>query len=197
MFSTVAFTSEAIFAIASIPFSENSRSTFSVFNKATYCFIKLKSGSFKIRLKSLLVKASSSTLIGSLPCNSGRRSEGLANWNAPEAIRGYRTEQELRYLIGTGVSAAAVWHLREILNNAGFQKVKIVEKVVYSDGAYWGDPDKMRFRSSVDSFTDATEISDTERLVRTNFSVTLRGYLLPEGNFMVIGFILLPLNQTS
>ena len=35
----------------------------------------------------------------------------------------------------------------------------------------------------MDSFTDATEISDTERLVRTNFSVTLRGYLLPKGNF--------------
>ena len=46
--------------------------------------------------------------------------------NAPQAIRGYRTEQELRYLIGTGVSAAAVWHLREILDNAGFKKVKIV-----------------------------------------------------------------------
>ena len=46
--------------------------------------------------------------------------------NAPQAIRGYRTEQELRYLIGTGVSAAAVWHLREILNNSGFEKVKIV-----------------------------------------------------------------------
>ena len=46
--------------------------------------------------------------------------------NAPQAIRGYRTEQELRYLIGTGVSAAAVWHLREILDNAGFEKVKIV-----------------------------------------------------------------------
>ena len=46
--------------------------------------------------------------------------------NAPQAIRGYRTEQELRYLIGTGVSAAAVWHLREILDNSGFEKVKIV-----------------------------------------------------------------------
>ena len=46
--------------------------------------------------------------------------------NAPQAIRGYRTEQELRYLIGTGVSAAAVWHLREMLDNAGFEKVKIV-----------------------------------------------------------------------
>ena len=63
------------------------------------------------------------------------------------------------------------------------QMNSIVEKVVYSDGAYWGDPDKMRFRSSVESFTDATEISDVERLVRTNFTVTLRGYLLPKGNF--------------
>ena len=46
--------------------------------------------------------------------------------NIPEAIKGYRTEQELRYLIGTGVSAASVWRLREILDEAGFEKVKIV-----------------------------------------------------------------------
>jgi hypothetical protein len=63
------------------------------------------------------------------------------------------------------------------------QMNKIVERITYSDGAYWGDPEKLRFRSRVDSFTDATEVSDIERLVRTNFSVTLRGYLLPEGNF--------------
>jgi nicotinate phosphoribosyltransferase len=46
--------------------------------------------------------------------------------NAPDAIRGYRTDAELRYLTGTGVSAAAVWHLREQLDKAGFDKVKIV-----------------------------------------------------------------------
>ena len=63
------------------------------------------------------------------------------------------------------------------------QMNKIVERVLYSEGAYWGDPDKMRFRSSIDTFTDATEVSDAERLVRTTFTVTLRGYLLPEGNF--------------
>ena len=63
------------------------------------------------------------------------------------------------------------------------QMNKIVERVVYSDGAYWGDPDKMRFRTHIESFTDATEVSDVERLVRTNFTVTMRGYLLPEGNF--------------
>jgi len=63
------------------------------------------------------------------------------------------------------------------------QMNKIVEKITYSEGAYWGDPDKMRFRSSIDSFTDATEVTDAERLVRTTFTVTMRGYLLPEGNF--------------
>ncbi|MCP4329126.1 MAG: nicotinate phosphoribosyltransferase [Alphaproteobacteria bacterium] len=46
--------------------------------------------------------------------------------NAPNAVRGYRTESELRHLIGTGVSAAAIWHLREQLDATGFDNVKIV-----------------------------------------------------------------------
>ena len=56
----------------------------------------------------------------------------------------------------------------------------IIEKLNYSDGAYWGDPDKMRFRSIIDSFEDATEIGDTERLIRTTFNLTIMGYLLSE-----------------
>jgi len=60
------------------------------------------------------------------------------------------------------------------------QMNKIVERINYADGAYWGDPKKMRFRSRVESFEDATEISDAERLVRTNFEVTLNGYLISE-----------------
>ncbi len=46
--------------------------------------------------------------------------------NVPEAIRGYRSESELKNLMGTGVSAAAVWYMREELDKAGFKKVKIV-----------------------------------------------------------------------
>ncbi len=46
--------------------------------------------------------------------------------NAPRSIRGFRTEQELRHLIGPGVSAAAIWHMREALDKTGFPKVKIV-----------------------------------------------------------------------
>jgi nicotinate phosphoribosyltransferase len=46
--------------------------------------------------------------------------------NAPGSIRGYRSEQELRYLVGSGVSAAAIWYMREQLDKAGFPKVKII-----------------------------------------------------------------------
>src|SRR5438067_2519731 len=45
---------------------------------------------------------------------------------SPESIRGYRSEEELRYLVGTGVSAAAIFHLRAELDRAGFSAVKIV-----------------------------------------------------------------------
>ncbi len=46
--------------------------------------------------------------------------------HVPRAIRGYRTEEELRDLVGPGVSAAAIWHMRERLDEAGFKKVRIV-----------------------------------------------------------------------
>ena len=46
--------------------------------------------------------------------------------NVPEAIRGYRTEEQLRFLVGPGVSAAAVWAMREALDKGGFRNVKIV-----------------------------------------------------------------------
>ena len=46
--------------------------------------------------------------------------------HAPQSIRGYRTEAELRYLVGTGVTAAALWQLRQMLDEAGFAKARIV-----------------------------------------------------------------------
>lgn len=54
------------------------------------------------------------------------RSYDVLERHTPKSIRGYRTEAELRYLVGTGVSAAAVWHLRQNLDAAGFRNVKIV-----------------------------------------------------------------------
>jgi nicotinate phosphoribosyltransferase len=45
---------------------------------------------------------------------------------APGAIRRYRSDSELRVLVGTGVSAAAIWRTRESLDKAGYNKVRIV-----------------------------------------------------------------------
>src|ERR1700712_2183966 len=45
---------------------------------------------------------------------------------APGAIRRYRSDAELRMLVGTGVSAAAIWRTREALDAAGFPMVRIV-----------------------------------------------------------------------
>jgi nicotinate phosphoribosyltransferase len=69
-----------------------------------------------------------------LDTHGGRFLEGLdpqesyavLERHAPGALRRYRSQNELRYLIGTGVSAAAIWRMREVLDEAGFAKVRIV-----------------------------------------------------------------------
>lgn len=54
------------------------------------------------------------------------QSYAVLDRNAPRSIRGYRNEAELRHLIGPGVSAAAIWHMREQLDSRGYDKVKII-----------------------------------------------------------------------
>jgi len=60
------------------------------------------------------------------------------------------------------------------------QMNKLIERINWSAGSYWGEPNKMRFRTNIDSYSDATEVADAERIIRTEFSVTLKGYLIPE-----------------
>lgn len=69
-----------------------------------------------------------------LDTHGGRFVEGLdvaksyevLERHVPEAIRTYRTDEELRWLTGTGVTAAAVYWMRENLDRAGFPNVKII-----------------------------------------------------------------------
>ena len=78
--------------------------------------------------------AGSGRLSFRLDTHGGRFMEGLdpaesyavLERHAPGAIRRYRSETELRYLVGTGVSAASIWRMREALDAAGYQKVRIV-----------------------------------------------------------------------
>ncbi len=75
-----------------------------------------------------------------LDTHGGRFMEGLdpaesyavLERHAPGAIRRYRSETELRFLVGTGVSAAAIWRMREALDEAGYPAVKIVASSGFS-----------------------------------------------------------------
>ncbi|HEX6112957.1 MAG TPA: nicotinate phosphoribosyltransferase [Geminicoccaceae bacterium] len=85
-----------------------------------------------------------------LDTHGGRFVEGLdtaASYavlerHCPEGIRTYRTDTELRWLVGTGVTAAAIFHLREQLDEAGFSEVKIIASSGF-------DPRKCKLMASV------------------------------------------------
>ena len=58
---------------------------------------------------------------------------------------------------------------------------KIIEAINYSSDSYWGDLNRFKFRARIDSFTDNTTMEQgQERLVRTSFTIKLRGYIIPE-----------------
>ena len=57
----------------------------------------------------------------------------------------------------------------------------ILEAFVEQDNTYWGDAENYRFLSKVEGISDSTEMTvDTERFIKSTFSVTTYAYLLPE-----------------
>jgi len=58
---------------------------------------------------------------------------------------------------------------------------KVVEAFQYATDEYWGDKGGFKFRVKIDSFDNTTEISEgSQRIVRTNFTMAVNAYLLPE-----------------
>lgn len=58
---------------------------------------------------------------------------------------------------------------------------KIVEAIGYASDAYWGDPERFKFKTRIDSFNTVNEISQGEyRSVRSTFDINLFGYIIPD-----------------
>jgi len=58
---------------------------------------------------------------------------------------------------------------------------KIIEAINYASDSYWGDPERFKFRATIDSFTTVTELQQSqERLVRGTFSIKMYGYIVPD-----------------
>jgi hypothetical protein len=58
---------------------------------------------------------------------------------------------------------------------------KVIEACEYASDAYWGNPERFKFRAFIDSFTTTTQLTQgRDRLVRGNFNIRLRGYIIPD-----------------
>jgi hypothetical protein len=58
---------------------------------------------------------------------------------------------------------------------------KIIEAINYASDSYWGDPNRFKFKASIDTFNNTTELStDQDRIVRSTFTIKLNGYIIPD-----------------
>jgi hypothetical protein len=57
----------------------------------------------------------------------------------------------------------------------------IIEKINFATEEYWGDPKRFKFRAYISNYSLTTEnSSDSDRIVRSSFDLTIKAYLLEE-----------------
>jgi len=61
------------------------------------------------------------------------------------------------------------------------QMNKLIEMINYSSDSYWGDPERFKFNTKIDTYNNITEVQQGEnRTVKSNFGLTIQGYLIPD-----------------
>ena len=61
------------------------------------------------------------------------------------------------------------------------QMNKLIEAINFASDSYWGDPERFKFRARIDSYTTVTELNTgQDRAVKTNFTITLHGYIISD-----------------
>jgi hypothetical protein len=61
------------------------------------------------------------------------------------------------------------------------QMNKLVESINFASDAYWGDPERFKFRASIDDYTTTTElVQGGDRTVKTTFTIKIGGYIVSD-----------------
>jgi len=61
------------------------------------------------------------------------------------------------------------------------QMDKLIESLNFASRSYWGDPNKFLFYSDIENFEETLQYNiGTDRSVRTQFTLKLNGYLIPD-----------------
>ena len=57
----------------------------------------------------------------------------------------------------------------------------IVESINFASDSYWGDPERFKFRASIDNYTTTTElVQGGDRTVKTTFTIKIGGYIVSD-----------------
>jgi hypothetical protein len=68
-----------------------------------------------------------------------------------------------------------------IYTNFMEQNNKIVEAIEYASDSYWGDPNRWKFKASIDSFATTVNVENgADRAAKSTFNIRLNGYLIPD-----------------
>ena len=58
---------------------------------------------------------------------------------------------------------------------------KIIEAINYASDAYWGNPERFKFKAIIDSFSDTSQIlQNDERIAKSTFTLNMYGYIIPD-----------------
>ena len=61
------------------------------------------------------------------------------------------------------------------------QMNKLIEAFNFASDSYWGNPERFKFRSYIDTFNTVTELTQgQDRGVKTTFNITLHGYIITD-----------------
>jgi hypothetical protein len=68
-----------------------------------------------------------------------------------------------------------------IFTNYVEQNNKIVEAIEFASDSYWGDPNRFKFRTSIDSFATTVTIENgADRAAKSTFNFKVNGYIIPD-----------------
>jgi len=68
------------------------------------------------------------------------------------------------------------------------QMNKIIESVNFASDSYWGDPERFKFRASIDSYSTTAElVSGEDRTVKTTFQIKIAGYIVSDAINTAVG----------
>ena len=58
---------------------------------------------------------------------------------------------------------------------------KIVEAVNYASDSYWGDPERFKFKATIDSYATTVELNEgQDRVVKATFTLNMYGHIIPD-----------------